>query len=1093
MVHLHARSWFSFGAGASSPLALARGAARRGQTALALTDRSTLAGAVRHATACKEVGIAPVFGATVMVGNGESEGAPLVLLCADQNGYANLCDLVTLAHLRAAQKGDRSKPSLHFEELRAHAEGLFCLTGDHDSALSGFLEARQWARARAFAGALQSVFGDRLLIELTHHELPGDNARLRSSIEMAQTLGIATVATNAVRYATPAEYAVYDALTCMRLGICVAQSHRERPRNSRAFLCGEARLLKLELPAEALANSEAIARECRVEIIPGEVTPPRAHLPAGLDATDFLKRLCVEGLSARGLSTSRAAKTQLKKEIEVVSHLELEEFFLTVREVVAFARSRGIRCCGRGSAANSLIAYLLGITEVDPLRHHLLFERFLHEGRKGMPDIDVDFETHRRSEVIAWMGERWGDAHTAMTANTNTFRLRSAVRDMGKVLGYPLPLLDKATKNLPHANVRHAGEFRPELVETLGDGVALDVLLGLCASLHDGVESSPRHLSLHSGGMILSRQNLRHISPIQTSANGVRQVQFNKDDVERLGLIKFDVLGLRMLSVVTEATQLLESVGEAAPDVDALPDGDPATYELIRSARTLGVFQIESPGQWNLLSRTQPEHFDDLVMQVALFRPGPLQGNMVHPFVARRRGWAKVSYPHPCLESVLRDTYGIILFQEQVLEVAHVFAGMNLMQADEFRRLMSKQRDRGEMEAMREKFVGGAVTAHAGSKHPVGVPLANRVFDLVSKFVGYGFCRSHAAAFARTVYQSSFLKAHHPAAYMAAVLEHKPGFFPLHTLLEEARLFGVRVLPPCIHRSSVKYSLERIGDEKGREEKDGGELAIRVPLTQIQELSPESAARLVLERALEPFTSLDDLFRRVKLSPQAWDNLARSGVLDAFGPRRQVLWHLGRLARLSNAERKRGGQLSLAEQMALPVELPLERVPAFPLLPAQETSWDFATMSLTTGPHPLALRRPDLVRLGAKPIKELFSLTTGTTVLTAGAVISRQRPPTAKGMCFIILEDESGRVPTAITPQVYEKFERVLREPRLLVEGRLEAPPEEKKGGTTGVYRSVLIERIWSMDEVMTPVQSVTIGAKGHPGESPRTAASGAG
>lgn len=1074
MVHLHARSWFSFGAGASSPAALAREAARRGQSGLALTDRSTLAGAVRHATACKEAGIAPVFGATVMVGNGENEGAPLVLLSADAGGYANLCDLLTLAHLRAAQKGDRSKPSLHFEELRGHAEGLFCLTGDHDGALSGFLEVGQWSRARAFAGALQSVFGERFFIELTHHERPGDGARLRNSIQLAHTLGISTVATNAVRYATPEEYAVYDALTCMRLGLCVAQSHRERPRNSRAFLCSEARLLKLGLPATSLANSEAIARECRVEIIPGEVTPPQAHLPAGLGATAFLKRLCVEGLTERGISTSRTAKTQLKKEIEVISHLELEEFFLTVREVVAFARSRGIRCSGRGSAANSLVAYLLGITEVDPLRHHLLFERFLHEGRRGMPDIDVDFESHRRGEVIAWMGERWGDSHTAMTANTNTFRLRSAVRDMGKVLGYPLPLLDKATKHLPHASVRHANEFRPELSEILGDGVALDVLLGLCASLHDGSESSPRHLSLHSGGMILSRQPLRHISPIQTSANGVRQVQFNKDDVEKLGLIKFDVLGLRMLSVVTEATRLLESVGEPpVADVDALPDGDPKTYELIRSGQTLGVFQIESPGQWNLLARSQPETFDDLVAQVALFRPGPLQGGMVHPYVARRRGWEKVTYPHPSLEPVLRDTYGIILFQEQVLEVAHRFAGMNLSDADEFRRLMSKHRDRAEMEAMREHFVRGAIKTHAGTESPASAGLANRVFDLVSKFVGYGFCRSHAAAFARTVYQSAFLKAHHPAAFMAGVLEHKPGFFPLHTLLEEARAFGVTVLPPCVLWSGVSYSLERLGGE-GEDE-----LAIRVPFTQIKEIAPESAARIVLERALKPFDSIDDLFRRVHLKPEAWDNLARSGALDAFGARRRVLWQLGRLQKLAPQKP--------TDQLALPtLELPRDAATLPEQSLCEEIAWDFATLGLTTGPHPLALRRPQLEKLGAKPIKELFSLAPGSRVCVAGAVISRQRPPTAKGMYFLILEDESGRLPTAMTPPVYEQFERVLREPGLMVEGRLEAPPEEKRGGKTGTYRSVLIEKIWSLD-TLCQIRSVH-SAFGHPGQSPRVA-----
>ncbi len=1074
MVHLHVRSWFSFGAGASSPDALARQVVKHDQNALALTDCSTLAGAVRHATACAKYGLHAIFGATLIV-----ESAPLVLLCADSEGYANLCDLLTLTHLNAAANGERKSPQIALADLRDCTAGLFCLSGAHDGTLSRLVESGQRGRARKWACELASIFPNRFFIELTHHERPDDNARLRSLIELADALELPTVATNAVRHATPAEYAVFDALTCMRLGLSVGSSHVERPRNARAFLCGESRLLKLGLPPSSIANADAIARECHASITPGQVTPPAALLPAGLDAGDFLRQLCVDGLAARGLHRSRKAKIQLRREVEVVGKLELEEFFLTVREVVAWSRSRGIRCCGRGSAANSLIAYLLGITEVDPLRHHLLFERFLHEGRRGMPDIDVDFETHRRAEVIEWMGARWGEAHTAMTANVNTFRLRSAIRDMGKVLGYPLPLLDGATKHLPHVGARYALEFRAELGEHLGDGVALDVLLGLCAALHDGEEACPRHLSLHSGGMVLSRQPLRHLSPIQTSANGVRQLQFNKDDVEKLGLIKFDVLGLRMLSVVTEAVGLLHSAGVEAPDVDALPDDDPRTYDLIQRGQTLGVFQIESPGQWNLLARSQPECFDDLVAQVALFRPGPLQGGMVHPYVARRRGWEKVRFPHPSLEAPLRDTYGLILFQEQVLEVAHQFAGMPLQEADEFRRLMSKFRDAGEMEAMRGRFVAGAIETHRDTSAPVAPLLANRVFDLVSKFVGYGFCRSHAAAFARTVYQSSFLKAHHPAAYMAAVLEHKPGFYPLHTILEEARASGVQVLPPCVLKSSVAYSLERVGD-------GNDDLAIRVPLTQIEQMSPQRAAPLVLERALAPFASLDDLFRRVTLPPPVWDNLARWGALSAFGSRREALWHVGRLNKL--APPKPTDQLAFGD-LVLPRDRVLLQVPSV----EQSIAWDFATCHITTGPHPLALRRAFLTKLTAKPIADVFKLPTGTRVLVAGAVISRQRPPTAKGFCFLILEDESGRLTTALPPGLFERFERELRAPSLVVEGTVEAPPEEardaKRGGKVGVYRSILIERLWSLDALLHErregAQSVH-GAAGLPGENPR-------
>ena len=609
---------------------------------------------------------------------------------------------------------------------------------------------------------------------------------------------------------------------------------------------------------------------------------------------------------------------------------------------------------------------------------------------------------------------------------------------MAKVLGYPLALI-------------------------LGDSPALDVLCDLVEKLHE----CPRHLSLHSGGMILSRQPLRHLSPIQTSANGVRQIQFAKDDVEALGLIKFDVLGLRMLSVVSEAQNFIttsaakcngaKGANHRVLDVDDLPPDDAKTYELIRSGQTLGVFQIESPGQWNLLARSQPENFDDLVAQVALFRPGPLQGNMVHPYIARRRGWSKTYYPHASLEPVLRDTYGIILFQEQVLEVAHRFAGMNLSEADEFRRLMSKFRDRVEMEAMRDKFVNGAVNTHG--VHRIQ---ANNVFDLVSKFVGYGFCRSHAAAFARTVYQSAYLKAHYPAAYMAGVLEHKPGFYPTHTLLEEARILGVQVLAPCLQRSGVKYSLEKFDDKD----------AIRVPLTQIQDVAVESARLIVLERMLGSFASLDDAVLRLDLARDEWENLARAGALDAWGARRDVLFRV----RAALRQKPKGEQLALDWRDETGTRKSLPRLAN--LRQEEKTKWDFETQSLTTGPHPVALRRPDLERLGASTIAGLAYQKAGDRVLVGGAVISRQRPPTAKGMCFIILEDETGRVPTAVIPEVYEKFHRVLRAGSLLLEGKL-----EDGGAMSGNrYRSVLVGRMWPLESACGAFGEY-FGVAGHPGK----------
>lgn len=1055
MVHLHAHSWFSFMGAASPPEALAKRAAEFDQHALALTDDWTLAGSVQHALACKNEGIHPVHGARVVI-----DDISLVLLAADLEGYANLCDLLTWAHR------ERLNPALAWKDLSEYAQGLFCLVDLRALARQG-----QYRKAARRLELLKSIYPQRVFLELIHRELSGDRAINYRLQQLAEHVAVPCAASNAVRHAKHLDFPLYDALFCAQHGITVEQGHPLRPVNDAASLCRENYFRWAGLPREAIANTDAIARECNVNLLAPVVTPPPASIPEGTQAHVYLRALCQEGFKTC-YGRNRAARDQLEKELRIIHHLELDEFFLVVREVVEFARSRRIRCSGRGSAANSVVAYLLGITAVDPIQHKLLFERFLHEGRTGMPDIDVDFDTSRRDEVIEWMHQRWGERHTAMTANIITFRLRSAVREMAKVLGFPLAKIDQATKLVPHAGAKYVHDFHDNLAEVLGNSKALGVLCALVERLH----GCPRHLGLHSGGMILSRQPLRYLSPIQTSANGVRQIQFSKDDVERLGLIKFDVLGLRMLAAIGEAqTQIdiLTLPDEPRTNVDEFPDEDPATFELIRSGETLGLFQIESPGQWNLLSKIQPQNFDDLVAEVALFRPGPLQGNMVHPYILRRRGVAKVTYPHPSLEPVLKDTYGIILYQEQVLEVAHVFAGLSLSQADEFRKLMSKFRDPGEMESMRTKFVEGAMEAHRGSRHPVPVGLANKIFDLVAHFVGYGFCRSHAAAFAKTVYQSAYLKAHYPAQYMCGVLEHQPGFYPIQTLLEETKRMGVPILPVCLHQSEVKYSL----DYKGHA------LAIRIPFSQVDGISAEKAREIVIERAMAPFASLQDALERLPLQMDDWESLARSGALSSFGERRQVLWEVRVFLRARHGSKgKRGrhaGQLTL-DMPALPAPPPLSVLQRHDLL-----RWDFETHNQTAGPHPLALHRYELSKLGIFSTASLKEHPGGTLVRVAGSVISRQRPPTAKGMCFIILEDETGYVPTAIVPQVYDQFSRVLRAPQLVVEGKL-----EDSGKLAGnAYRSILIQRIWALDTVCRRARHIiATGAAGHPGENPRAA-----
>ncbi len=1012
-VHLHARSWFSFLRGGSSPEALACRAHQLGQPALALTDVHGVAGAVRFQRACQRYGIRPVFGAEV-----RCAGFPLVLLARSRAGYAGLNALLTRLH------ADRSTaPSVSLELLRAHAVDLICLTGGREGRLWQEAHRSAWTAASEWVLALRQIFPDALFVELVNGLHPDDLRLAKRLDRLAAALGVPTVATNEVRYAVPEDYRRYDLLTCIRLGIALATPHPERPRNAEAYLKSEAQMRALLPFPAALARAARIAAACTVELVAAQVTPPAARVPASHTPATYLRHLCRQGLCRRFAASARAAaRTQLDKELQVIQDLGLEEFFLIVREVVAEARARGIRCAGRGSAANSIVAYLLGITAVDPLAHDLLFERFLHRGRKGTPDIDVDFDSERRDEVIAWIEQRFGPEHTAMTATLITYRLRLALRDVAKAFGYPMATVARLARVVPgHYEPRHVRHFRPDLERVLGgDAPAFELLLDMI----EGLAECPRHLGLHNGGMVLSRQPLCWFSPVQTSANGVKMVQFDKEDVEALGLIKLDVLGLRMLAAISEAAELAQRHYGRPVDVDSLPLEDPQVYAFIRTGRTLGLFQIESMGQMHLVASHQPQVFDDLVSQVALFRPGPLQGHMVHPFIRRRQGLEPVRFDHPDLEPILRRTYGVILFQEQILEIAHRFAGMPLQEADDFRSLISKHRSAEDMEKMRARFVGGAVGR--------GVPeaVAQRVFDQVANFVGYGFCRSHAAAFARTVYHSAWLKLHYPDAYLAAIMQHRPGMYSLLTLEEEARRCGVEVLPPDINRSSVRYELEP-GPH--------GRRAIRKPLTAVKGLTAAMAQRLVWARLSGPYVDLEDLLRRVTVPRPILEALARAGALDCLcGSSRQALWASGvastRLAAALDAPSPPLAHLALLDVGDLP-ELP-------ELTAAERVVWDIQTHEAARV-HPMTLARRVLADLGVQSIAACYRLiprdeAQPLPVVVAGVAMLKQRPATAKGVMFATLEDETGFIQCILSPAVQARHRDAIRSPGFIVEGLLQ-------------------------------------------------------
>jgi error-prone DNA polymerase len=891
-----------------------------------------------------------------------------------------------------------------------------------------------------------------------------------------------------IHYAVADEYQVYDVMTCARLGINVFEPHPERPVNDARHLRSEEEWRALLPYPDAFEATKEIIDQCDFNILPGYITPPSARLPDNAKPDDVLRQLCEEAFEYRydasppvsldvtsppvslevtsppvPLSRSRGGdgehsiaplelerggersergevstlerehsergevstnipspRALLEKELTTIAQLGLSDFFLVVKEIVDEARRRNIRCSGRGSAANSIVAYLLGITGVCPVRHHLLFERFLHKGRKGTPDIDVDFDSDRRNEIIEWMERRFGTEQTAMTATLITFRARMAIREVAKALGWPMETVNALSKAIPGYTNKELTNYRDTLAEIVGEAPLLDVLIRTATLLLD----RPRHLGLHSGGMILSARPLTTFTPIQRSANGVSVVQFDKDDVEAMGLVKFDVLGLRMLACIAECVELIGNT----VDIDEIPLDDRAVFEMIKRGETLGVFQIESQGQMHLLAQHQPDCFDDLVNEVALFRPGPLQSGMVNPYVRRRKGLEPVTYLHPDLEPLLKDTLGIVLFQEQILEIAHHFAGLPLDEADDFRAVVSKNRDPKAMAAMKDRFIQGAV--HRG----VDLPSAEAVYDVVSHFVGYGFCKSHAAAFAKTVYQSAWLKHYYPAEYMAAFMQHRPGMYNLMTLEEEAKRLGVGVALPDINVSGTRYSVEGVSEKPQ---------TIRKPLTSIANVTEDLARRIVWERLRGPFTSVEDLVTRVEIHREALESIALSGALDALeGDARQALWKAG-------IALKRRRPMVEQKQMLF-ADLPLideDDIPPLPKIKARERlAYDYISHGAARV-HPMTMYRRMLNDLEVRTIETVhrkqpshpyLNVADDRWIVTvAGIVILRQSPPTAHGVLFVTIEDETGFVQCVVQPREREYFAAELRNAALIVKAEV--------------------------------------------------------
>jgi error-prone DNA polymerase len=990
-------------------------AAELGMPALALTDHDAVYGAPQFIRACKEQGIRPILGAELTLAGDHH----LTLLVENEAGWHNLCYLISRAR-HASSKGEASLPP---EELVGCTNGLIALSGCRQGEIAAALRVGDRRQALTAAHRYLTLFGrDHFWIELQRHFIPGEETLLSSLSALAHYLKVGCVATNNVHYATATGHRLQDVLVCIRhLTTLDASLHRRRS-TSEYYLKSAGEMAALfALYPEAIANTLRLADRCHFDLRYGLQDLPHFPTPHGMSSGAYLRRLCEEAVPTRYGDSPGRVREQLHHELDVIERAGLANYFLIVWDMVRYAREQGIRCQGRGSAANSLVAYLLHISPIDPLAHDLVFERFLSSERQVTPDLDIDFCAARREEVIQYVYQRYGPEHTAMACTFVTFRSRSAIRDIGKALGL-------APEAVATALASNEGKgLRSELADSSAQPSALtphSSLLDTLLDLARQIEGSPRHLGIHSGGMVIAGAPLMGRVPTEPATMPGRVVvQWDKEGLEDVELVKIDILGLRMLSAISETGKIIEESTGRLPDLDSLTFDDPAVYEMIGSADTVGVFQVESRAQAQMLPKLRPRCFSDIIIAISLVRPGPIQGNMVHPFLRRRLGLEPVVYTHPLLEPALKETLGVILFQEQVLKVACDLAGFTPGQGEQLRRALGAKRAEAEIERFREAFVAGAVAKG------VSVETAETVFDQLRAFGGYSFAKSHAAAFAVIVYQSAWLKHYHFVPYYAALLNNYPmGFWTPAVLVNECRRCGVAVRPVDIHRSQARCVVE-----------DGG---IRLGFNYVKGLGEAQMERVITSREQTPFADLADFGRRTRLPRPVVERLILAGAMDEWSiPRRHLLWELGTLR---------------YQEEALDLVFSADEVELPRLSPAEAMLGEMEALGLSTGEHVMDFYRSWLAERGILNSRQVAESPNGQRVQVAGLVVVHQSPPTAKAHHFICIEDALGMVNVIIRPSVYQQHRQLLHTAHLLiVEGTV-----QQEGGVT----SVLARRLWGFN-----------------------------
>lgn len=1075
---LHCHSSFSLLDGASNPEELVERAVELGLAALALTDHDDMGGMVRFAQAAKELELPGIVGAELTL-EGENH---LILLAQDLVGYKNLCHLITKARMHC----QRGTPRVQLADLDACSRGLVALSGCPRGTIPLLLAQGRRPEAEAATRNLLDIYGANLFLELWNHELAQEAVICRELLELSKRYAIPWVVTNNVHYAAPNKRAIHDVLTCIKHETTLAAAGRRLRPNGTWYMRSPAEMARIwRHHPEGLSNTLVAAERCqfRLELLKPQL--PACRTPAGLNNNQWLSQLVWEGAAERyGHDLSAKHIQQINHELDVIARLDLAPYFLIMWEIVQYAESQNIAVQGRGSAANSAVCYCLKITAVDPIGMDLLFERFVSEGRNEPPDIDLDIAHQEREKVLQHVYSKYGKEHAAMVCEHITYRGPSAVRDAARVFGFSPEQADRLAAQSDYHEATDAA------VALAGGGARLagldpqDKRVQLFIQVVAGLNQLPRHRSIHVGGFVLAGEPIGDVVPVEPAAMAGRTViQWDKDDLEFVGLIKVDLLGLGMLTLIQEAVKLIKQHRQIDVDLARLDMDDQRIYTMLQKADTIGVFQVESRAQMSILPKLRPTCFYDIVVSIALVRPGPIQGNIVHPYLKRRRGLEAVRYLHPSLEPILKRTLGVPLFQEQGMRLAVVAAGFTPSQADHLRRVMSHKRSLEKMSKICVELSEGM------ARNGFSAEAIETITFQLKAFANYGFPESHSASFSLLVYASAYLKCYFAPEFYCAILNAQPmGFYSPATLIRDAIRHGVKVLPTDVTASQWDCTLEDDADNNPRQP------ALRIGMRYVQGLGKRS--RAALEKAWTTggaFTSLEDLCRRSGLRAKDLERLAIAGTLESLCTgRRNALWQVLAITKQkdekplfrffqqsrpvkqkiqdistnqegskSNANIIRhsssGGSATAAHRSAgagshtgdhdpacppdLPAEIAAELPAQIPAMhPLEETIADYRMLGLSTGQHPMCYYRPQLARRKIPTCAGVVLLPHGQFITAAGGVICRQRPMTAKGFVFLTLEDETGMVNVIVRPKIFAQYRQVIMKNNFLqVSGRLQS------------------------------------------------------